>query len=90
MIFSGVVKSVKSDLLVPDVIKSMSEPGSFVIISLKLIPPCIISLNPIFLISSALPVIFNTEGLLISVSTRRTLPILENASAVFTPTRHTR
>ena len=41
------------------------------------------SLNPTFGASSAWLVLVNTDGLLISVSTRRTLPILENASAVF-------
>ena len=41
------------------------------------------SLKPGFLISSFLLVIFNTEGLLISVSIKITFPILENAKAVF-------
>ena len=52
-------------------------------VSEKLIFPCIMSLNPGFLISSVLLIIFNTEGLLMSVSIKITFPILENAKAVF-------
>ena len=41
------------------------------------------SLNPGFINSSFLIIIFNTEGLLMSVSIKITFPILENAKAVF-------
>ena len=52
-------------------------------VSENLIFPCIMSLNPGFLPSSFLFIMFNTEGLLISVSIKITFPILENAKAVF-------